>query len=261
MAIKKSLLRFIQLLFIYLYFISCEQKITVKIDLTSTSSFSLSTMINNKFKPDEIFLNGEKKSLSSTQFSLKKGENVIILKWKQLGNSCDRMFNSCSKIKEIDLSEFNTSQVTSMSHMFSGCTSLSTIIIKELDASKVKSMEYMFSSCSNLESLNLNDLKISAVTNMAHMFDNCQKLKSLTVSNNFNTNQVKNMEYMFYFCSAMASSNFFSKFDTSKVTSMEYMFSNSGITSFSLKNSISNLKTMSHMFYNCKSLESVTLEV
>ena len=40
------------------------------------------------------------------------------------------MFSHCESLKSIDLSSFNTNNVTDMSHMFSGCKSLKIENIK-----------------------------------------------------------------------------------------------------------------------------------
>ena len=40
------------------------------------------------------------------------------------------MFYECSSLKELNLSNFNTNNVTNMSHMFYGCSSLKEINIQ-----------------------------------------------------------------------------------------------------------------------------------
>ena len=116
-------------------------------DSNIETSYSLSQIINTDFKPDHISLNGVDKSSSSRSFNFNKGENEIILKWNnQLEKCCEKMFYGCNKMKEIDLSEFNTSEATSMSKMFGGCTSLTKIILTNLKTSQVKTMDYNVNS-------------------------------------------------------------------------------------------------------------------
>ena len=43
------------------------------------------------------------------------------------------MFCGCSSLETLDLSNFNTSNVTDMSFMFSGCYSLKKVIMKNCD--------------------------------------------------------------------------------------------------------------------------------
>ena len=50
----------------------------------------------------------------------------------------------------IDLSGFDTSNTTNMSHMFSGCVNLTTLNLNGINTSKVTNMSYMFGSCQRL---------------------------------------------------------------------------------------------------------------
>ena len=54
------------------------------------------------------------------------------------------MFGSCSKLKSLDLSRFNTSNAVSLYNLFYDCISLNKINISSFDTSKVTSMEGCF---------------------------------------------------------------------------------------------------------------------
>ena len=54
------------------------------------------------------------------------------------------MFNGCCKLNELDLSNFNTSNVTDMSYMFQRCTSLENLNISNFNMDKVKNTNGMF---------------------------------------------------------------------------------------------------------------------
>jgi surface protein len=41
------------------------------------------------------------------------------------------MFNGCSSLTSLDLSNFDTSNVTTMQYMFQDCTSLQTVYVKD----------------------------------------------------------------------------------------------------------------------------------
>lgn len=45
------------------------------------------------------------------------------------------MFADCSSLSTLDLSGFNTSQVTDMTHMFLGCSELTTLDLTSFDTS------------------------------------------------------------------------------------------------------------------------------
>ena len=59
----------------------------------------------------------------------------------------------CTSLKELDLSNFNTENVTDMSYMFYNCSSLKKLNISNFNINKVKVINYMFYECSSLEYL------------------------------------------------------------------------------------------------------------
>ena len=75
------------------------------------------------------------------------------------------------KLKTIDLSSLDTSQVTSMIQAFFQCNKLEEIILTNLDTSSVTDMTRMFCLCSNLTSLDVSNFDTSNVTDMDYMFD------------------------------------------------------------------------------------------
>ena len=54
------------------------------------------------------------------------------------------MFDYCESLKSIDLSSFNTNNVTNMSHMFLGCKSLESIDLSPFNTNNVTNMSYIF---------------------------------------------------------------------------------------------------------------------
>ena len=99
---------------------------------------------------------------------------------------------------------------------------LTTVDLSNLDTSNVTSLHGMFENCESLTSVNLSGFDTSKVTDMSDMFYNCTKLASLDLSN-FNTSNVINMFAMFCYCSSLTSINI-SSFITSKVTNMKFLF-------------------------------------
>ena len=66
-------------------------------------------------------------------------------------NNMQQMFQSSGKLKEVDLSAFNTSKVDDTQYMFNGCSSLTTIYVGDgWDMSNLKWQGNMFSSCHSL---------------------------------------------------------------------------------------------------------------
>ena len=150
-------------------------------------------------------------------------DHIISAKVKISGIiNCQRMFGDCTKLKAIDLSEFDTSKVIFMEEMFWNCSSLRSIDLSALDTSSVLSMDSMFSGCENLKKIIWGDFNTKRVTNMRSMFWGCESIQELDLSA-FNTKQVTNMRSMFDGCESIQELDL-SAFDTSKVTNMKYMF-------------------------------------
>ena len=182
------------------------------------------------------------------------------------------MFRGCSSLKSLDLSSFDTSQVTDMSSMFYYCPKLSSLDLSSFDTSQVTGMSGMFGCCSSLSSLDLSSFGTSSVTSMTSMFYDCQSLASLDLSS-FDTSNVTDMTYMFCNCSSLASLDV-SGLDTSSVTGMGGMFSGCSslasldLSSFNTSNVISMYSVYSFdlmtwvnggMFSGCSSLASLDL--
>ena len=187
-------------------------------------------------EPEKVYLNEQ----SSDMFSRNSNENKI-------GN-----------IKDLDISNFDTSKVTQMSGMFSGMSSLTSLDLSNFNTSKVWDMDGMFSGMSSLTSLDLSNFDTSRVAYMRWMFSGMSSLTSFKFSH-FGHFYVK-MDGMFSGMSSLTSLDL-SNFDTSAATSMRVMFSDmSSLTSLDLSSfNTSNVTDMEGMFYNASSLTSLDL--
>ena len=182
-----------------------------------------------------------------------------------LNKKSNEMFFSKSdeqKIKnilEIDLSNFDTSEVTNMGGMFYGMSNLTTLNVSHFDTSKVTDMSLMFYGMSNVTALDLSNFDTSEVTNMGGMFYGMSNLTTLNVSH-FDTSKVTDMSLMFYGMSNVTALDL-SNFDTSKVTNMGNMFSiMTNLTSLNLSSfNTSEVTNMGFMFYGIPNLNSLDL--
>ena len=139
------------------------------------------------------------------------------------------MFRNIQDIK-LDLSNFNTSNVTNMIYMFLG-SKITSLDLSNFDTSNVTDMYYMFKDSLATEIKGLDKFVTSKVTRMDGMFEN---------------SQVTTIDVSF--------------FDTSKVTGMSYMFSGSKVTTLDLSNfDITNVFSMSGMFKNMKNIKILDL--
>lgn len=100
---------------------------------------------------------------------------------------CSYLFGGSDEIKvclyltQIDLSNFNTENVTDMQFMFYGCVRLLNIDLSNINTSKVENMSYMFGSCSTLKKLNLVFFNTHNLKDGSYMFSNCMSLEEIKV--------------------------------------------------------------------------------
>ena len=120
---------------------------------------------------------------------------------------CYRLFMNCHDIISIDLSNFDTSNTTTMQSMFNYCNALSSINFgNKFNTSKVTNMYAMFYNCKHLTSLDLTHFNTSKVIYMFDMFYNCNELNSLDLSS-FDISKVTDMRGMFKYCDNLKTLN------------------------------------------------------
>ncbi len=210
------------------------------------------------------------------------------------GTTMYRMFSLCGKLKSVDLSNLDTSDVTNMAWMFGAdvddstarqdpdiemtyATSLNltgvdtskvtdmhgmfyaqrfeSLDLSGFDTSNVTDMSFMFWGCENLESIDLSSFDTSKVTDMRGMFWACRKVSSLDLTS-FDTSKVETMHWMFMSCDALEELDL-SSFDTSNVTDMGIMFWYDRVLKTIYVGdgwSTAGLEGETSMFYNCPSL-------
>ncbi|MQN28395.1 BspA family leucine-rich repeat surface protein, partial [Prevotella copri] len=167
-----------------------------------------------------------------------------------------RMFSGCTNLTSLDGTKFNTANVSDMSDMFSGCLKLTSLDVSKFNTVNVLNMSRMFSNCDALTSLDLTNFNTEKVTYMSSMFSDCDALTSLDVTN-FNTANVTDMSSMFCRCVALTSL-YLTNFNTEKVTNMKNMFWGcQALTTIyaSSKFVTTQVTNSSYMFYNCEKLK------
>ena len=233
-----------------------------------------------------MYIDGEEVKPNSAFTFTTVGEHNFDIQFNGKINNMSGIFYRCSGLTSLDLSNWDTSNVTKMYMMFAGCSGLTSLDLSTWDTSNVTNMSYMFNGCRSLTSLDLSNWDTSNVTDMSGMFDECYKLTSLdSISNwdtsnvtdmfrmffacseltsldlsNWDTSNVTNMGWMFYDCTGLTSLNL-SGWDTSNVTDMDWMFfACTGLTSLDLSNwDTSNVIYMNHMFYACSNLTEIKM--
>ena len=170
----------------------------------------------------KISINGSLQSDSKSSYSFEDGISEVKIEFDFPLNKTSSMFGGCSKITEINLSNFDASQVTSMNNMFYQCLSLISLDFSNIDTSRVTDMSYMFSICTVLKSIDLSHFVTSKVKNMNSMFLKSGTLEFLNFMN-FDTSSVTTMNNMFDECTSLKSLNL-SAFNTLQVATLSRMF-------------------------------------
>ena len=166
-----------------------------------------------------------------------------------------------SNIKELigkgvtDLNCIDTSKITDMSYLFDReLSKIKNINISNWDVSNVENMHSMFIYCENFEGKGLENWDVSNVKDMGHMFDGCKKFDCDL--SGWNVSNVKNMGDMFANCESFKGKGL-ENWDVSNVTDMYRMFFNCKNFNCNLsKWNVSNVENMLYLFDNCTSLKN-----
>ena len=246
--------------------------------------------ISNLTKDDcEIFINDKPVEFSRYFKPEKEGEYKIKINLKKNLKNCSSMFSNNDNIIKIDLSSFNTSEVTNMYYMFGRCHFLEEVNLSNCQTDKVVNMSYLFNKCSTLKKVVFPEsFNTQNVENMSYMFNCCYDLEDIHFPKSFVTKKVKNMENMFSKCYKLEKLNL-ENFETNEVTNISYMFekcynlkdllinpdkfktdkvvkmgrmfnSCENLEKLNIKSfKYSNVKFMNHMFQNCEKLKEIDL--
>ncbi|MDO4797638.1 MAG: BspA family leucine-rich repeat surface protein [Coriobacteriales bacterium] len=185
------------------------------------------------------------------------------------------MFSGLANVEKVDISQFDTKDVTNMSGMFQGCESLTVGGIKgTLSTGETTNMSNMFAGCTSLDGNPLANADTSGVQNMSGMFAGCTSLESLDfgpqvqqnstframrslslrarTTSGFSTQSADDMSNMFADCPNLKALDL-SSFDTSNVTDMSNMFANcTSLRTLNLSSfDTANVSSMNGMYEGC----------
>lgn len=241
-------------------FFLCDKEMNQKnfVEAGNPNELELASFDELNSENCDMFLEDQKINFEKYHTFTEEGIYTIKYVLKDKIKSCKKMFLHCKYIKSIDLSNFNTEDVTDMSLMFINCLNLEEIEFGNFKTSKVTNMEGMFESCINLKSLNLSSFDTSNVENMNSMFMLCISLQELNLSN-FNTKKVKDMNTLFG-CIINVKKLDLSSFSSVNLAIMNFMFKNCfnlKEIKFSNKFQPNNIKDMYKAFANCDNLEII----
>ena len=206
----------------------------------------------------EIYINNKKYNFIKEINIPSKTKYQFKLKFSQKFKKCNKMFSNLTI--SIDLSYFDSDDITDLSEMFYLCIKLKKINFKNFNTKNVTTMKGMFIFCESLEELDISNFNTEKVIDMSQMFMGCKNLKRLDLSS-VNTKNVITMEKMFSDCISLETINLIS-FDTQNVTNMFCMFAQCekleilDLSNFSFDKLIPYGK---HLIVNCESLKNIIL--
>ena len=177
-----------------------------------------------------------------------------------LNSNSSKTFIGLKELHELDMSNFDTSNVKDMSRMFAYLENVEDLDLSSFKVKNVKNMEYMFIGMTKIKNLNLGWENESDVSNTRGMFSGVKSIKSLDLSN-FDTKNVVNMSAMFENMSSLENIQFGEKFITKNVTTMGGMFSNDiELKTLDLSRfDTSNVTNLEYMFSHASKLINLNL--
>lgn len=119
-------------------------------------------------------------------------------KWRHI----NKLFYACRNLREVDISEMDTSECINMAGLFSQ-SALGKINIEGIDTHKVVSMKNMFAGDGVLSEIKgLDSLDTSNVKRMDSMFRGCRNLKEIQLSH-FDFSSLYVCDYMLNSCKSI----------------------------------------------------------
>ena len=176
--------------------------------------------------------------------------------------SMEYMFDGCVNINK-DFSRWDVSNVESMRGMFNGCRDFNA----ELSGwgnklGKVRNMSKMFGLCSIFEGIGLENWDVSSVNDMEGMFNDCKNFNADLSFWGDKLGKVEDMSGMFGLCSIFEGKGL-ENWNVSNVRYMQYMFEYCKVFNPDLSywgNKLSKVRSMMRMFFRCSSFQGKGLE-
>ena len=155
------------------------------------------------------------------------------------------MLYGCTGLKEIDVSDWDVSNVTNFDH-FAAHANLKRKGIEKWNTSSAINMNAMFHNCAE-EELDLSGYDVSNVKYFSQMFENSPNLKRIKGLEKWDTSSGVGFDEMFGRCRKLEEVDL-SSFDTSKAKNGEKASENGHTTN-----------TFSNIFQECNNLKKITL--
>lgn len=249
-------------------FDSCFKLQSLDLSMFDTSNvtdfgymFSGDKVMSTLHLPDN-FVTEKAKDISGIFNDCEKLSNINVSNWNVSNvTSTEKAFANNFLLKSLDLSNWDMSNCENSQMMFYSDTALTSIgNTSNWNVSKITTTHSMFEGCSKLQSLNTSKWVFSNLTNADSMFSNCQVLTKLDTSN-WGMGKVIYFGFLFNNCYALTSLNV-SKWDTSNANIFNAMFNECvNLTNIDVSNwKTSNVTQAVNTFLDCKKLTQVAVQ-
>lgn len=173
-----------------------------------------------------------------------------------------QMFSGAKLLNENNLKGYQTlvtNKVTSMSYMFSN-TGFETIDLSKYDTSNVTNFNHLFYQTSKLKKIIGDNIDTHVANDFSNMFYGTGDIDfSESNVDKWDTSHVTNMSNTFS-SSKITDYNFLKNWDTSSVTRMDSTFSGSVAQSLPISDwNVSNVNTLNQIFYNTTVLNDLPI--
>lgn len=220
------------------------------------SCFKLQSLDLSMFDTSNVTDFGYMFSGDKVMSTLHLTDNFVTEKAKDISG----IFNDCEKLSNINVSNWNVSNVTSTEKAFANNFLLKSLDLSNWDMSNCENSQMMFYSDTALTSIgNTSNWNVSKITTTHSMFEGCSKLQSLNTSKWVFSN-LTNADSMFSNCQVLT------KLDTSKWNAPKLIEINNTFngltkcTSIKIKGMYApNIDTCINTFLDCTSLTSLDL--
>jgi len=166
--------------------------------------------------------------------------------------------SAISDISQLNIADWDTSNVTTLSYTFSQCANLKQLPISTWNTSKVEDLSYTFYQDTSIEQLPISNWNTSNVTTLSYTFSQCANLKQLPIST-WNTSKVESFFYTFYQDASIEQLPI-SNWDVSSATTMRGMFWGTGVKTLDVSTwNTSNVDTFYAMFNAMPNLETLDI--
>ena len=139
---------------------------------------------------DRITIDGEDYDFMNNgrEVYLTEGEHTVTYYAKATMTACNDIWVGCGCMTSIDVSKWNTAQITTIRSAFHTCSSLTSIVgLDKWNTSNITDMGYLFYECLSLNSIDLSFWDLSNVLDMRNMFNTAISLTSLYVNSPLNS--------------------------------------------------------------------------